>query len=63
MFRLVVGLLRPLFHAVPRVFGRVFRLVPRVLHILLCAAVLALEGRLTPHKSRYPYQNGSQKKR
>ena len=61
VFRRVVGLLGSLFHAVPCVFGRALCFVPRVLHILFCAAVLARGGLLTPSKSRSTHQRGSKK--
>jgi flagellar biosynthesis protein FliQ len=57
----VVGLLGSLFHAVPCVFGRALCFVPRVLHILFCAAVLARGGLLTPSKSRSTPQRGTNK--
>lgn len=37
----VVGVLGPLLRAVPRIFGRVVRLVSSVPHVLLGASVLA----------------------
>jgi hypothetical protein len=47
---------------VARVFSRDFRIVPGSFHVVFYAVVLARGRLLTPSKSRYTHQNGSQQK-